>query len=76
MLERLIDSSQRNETVAGGRVRLLADAPEHRLWIAGDPLSSRSAQAGGRGGVSGGPALIAAPTRRLSVWVAGVIGRS
>ena len=76
MLDRLIDSSQKNDPGECARVRLSAEISERRLWIAGDGLSGRAAQALVRGSASASAALIAAPARRLSVWVAGVIGRS
>jgi hypothetical protein len=76
MLDRLVDSSQRNDPEQTARVRLLDETSERRLWVAEDPWGGRLATLCLRGGALGGTALIAAPARRLSGWVAGVIGRS
>jgi hypothetical protein len=77
MLDRLIDSSQRDDPGESGRVRLLGETFERRLWIAAHPArTGRVASLCLQGGALGGTALIAAPVRRLSGWVADVIGQS
>jgi hypothetical protein len=55
----------------------LGETFERRLWIAAHPArTGRVASLCLQGGALGGTALIAAPVRRLSGWVADVIGQS
>ena len=73
MLDRLVDSSQRNAPSEGGRVRRLVETSERRLWIAPEPPIGPPTLSCLHGNGLNGSSLISAPVRRLSLWVASVV---
>ncbi|MEI6557144.1 MAG: hypothetical protein WCO00_01965 [Rhodospirillaceae bacterium] len=75
MIEPLIDSSQRNEAADAGRIRLLGEVTDRRLWIASESQTRPLADLCLIGGALGSTALIAAPDKRVRGRVVDSVGR-